>query len=233
MFKGDEDLKEIATEAELPQEIRDRTELKGSVNGAKLVPATLGEVVEIAGTPTDSACINIKEIRVNQVQPGGVLKDDVTVQVTPLTTVFLDDVIQQQVGANVGFLGFTTTMGKNDRAEVLIQDVAGESIDNFNAQTDPIRLKAVQDAPLSSGICGRYILTAATATSVSYRVYQDKSITASILSVLNIGGKAYRSRSKQRTDYHIGVALQPVRLASGSPTPPPPKTLDVKLLMQQ
>jgi hypothetical protein len=227
-IKGDEDLKEITNEGDLPAELQSRTALTGAT-GPNLIPAVLGDLIEIAGTVAGKECINVTKIKISQVQPGGILKDDVAIELKPLTRTYFDDVIQKQVGIDVGFLAFTGSMAKNDRAEVLIQDVAGMEIANFNAQADPTRLQAARDAALPQGVCGRYVLTSASATAVSHRVYSDQSLKAAIVAALNIGGHTYSSRNKQQTDYFIGVGLQPLKVLGADP-PLPPKKLDAKLL---
>jgi len=200
--------------------------LKGSIGGSKLIPAVIGDIVEVGGEQQNGVCENIKQIHVAQIPSENVLKDDVKIDITPRQDTYLDDVIQKDAGLNGGYLAFTTEMAQKDRAEVLIQDIASEEVINIDNQKDTARYNAMKAKPLEPWMCGRYWIKAATVTNVAYRVYSEKSGSAKILAVLNIGGTRYNAMTKMRNSFIVSLSLSPLLVKSPA-NAPPPKQIDL------
>ncbi len=214
----------------LPTTLTERTVLEGASPSVTSAPGVLGSVTDVRGTLQNGEC-KAAIIHVTSVPPGSVLKNDVKVELTASSQIHFNDIVEKQTSLEVGYLVFSLRVGKDDRAEVLIEDVAEQTIENYDRDKDPAKLAAVEAKPLSAGACGRYVITRVVLTAIKSRVYLKQEQRASILGVLQIGGRRYFSHSKQVNDLKLGVVLRPIAYQNQqgtrtlSPAPPRQATL--------
>jgi hypothetical protein len=195
---------------ELPSTLTNRTTLVGAVGGRVLLPPVIGSVIDIPGDTANGKCVRPGQVDIGSIPPGSLLKTGVRVEVQPLAEVHFNEVIEKQKAASAGFLSFTADMGKDDRSEVMIEDVAGQQIINWDADKDPLKVEQAEAELLPPGMCGRYTITGVVLTAVSYRIFSSKKVVGSFLGLFNLGGKNYYSRTKQRHDLKVGIQLQPI-----------------------
>ena len=200
----------------IPATLVRRTFLSGTLAGRANIAVVVGSVVEIAGTDSAGVCTSPKRVDLSEITPGRVLKDDVKLEVRPLGDILFDDIIEKQTGFNAGYFAFTANMSNDDRAEVLIQDIAGVQIENYDRDKDTTKVMRIESQPLRRGMCGRYLITGLTLTGLTYRVYHTKKEEAKILGIISIGGKNYYTRSRQANDLAVGITLQPIPFAQDS-----------------
>jgi len=212
------DLTEHPGQVALPQTLTERTVVSGAAPTVSSSTGLIGSVVDVIGTPVNGVC-RTASIRVESISPGSVLRDDFAVPMTASSQIHYDDVVEKQKGTEVGYLGFSAGLGSEDRAEVLIEDVAEQSIENFNTATDSTRLKSYEAKPLPSGACGRYVITRLVLTAIKYRVFTKKEQKAAIAAILNIGGHKYYTHTKQVNDLILGVVLRPIGYLTPDKTP--------------
>jgi hypothetical protein len=194
----------------LPLTLSERTIVRRAAPTLTSAPGLIGSVVDLYGTPVNGMCSQ-GFIDVGSISPGSVLKNDVKVPMTASSQVHFNDIVERQKGLSVGYLAVTASMSNEDRAEVLVEDVAEQAIENFDRDKDSTKLAAYEAAPLSNGACGRYVITKVVLTAIKYRVYTKKTQAGGVVGILNIGGKNYYSHTKQLNDLVLAVVLRPIR----------------------
>lgn len=224
-------------EVTLGEQVRNRTVLQGGLTDISNLSNVVGSVVDIRGAVVNGVCQRPQTVDIATVEPGRILKPDATVDTKALSQIWFSEIIDRQRSVEAGYLAFTAQMSQGDRAEVIIEDVASQSIANFDTSVDPARLKAAEGRPLPQGACGRYVITRVVGTSVKHRILYSRKLDAGIAAVFKIAGKDHYTYEKLRNDLIVAIQLQPLRhttpAAPGVPSgmvrsPAPPTTLPVQ-----
>ena len=217
----------------LPEALQGRTLLEGALSTIERPADVIGRVVDLRGQMQDGVCTQAT-VSIRLIPPGSVMKADAVVG-KAVSNIHYSAIIEKQQSAEVGYLVFAAKMTDDERAEVIIEDVADYVITDWNSGVDSAQLRLVEARPLAAGACGRYAITRVVATNVKNRYLRRRGADVGITAVFKLGGRDYRTNEKMSNDLRVAMMLQPLNYgvtpAPGDTTkktsPKPPNILSL------